>query len=87
MQTYIAAKKPILAVINGDTAEIVRDNNLGICANPSSIESITKALKRCIKMNRLERQSFTKENNRLLTTIFNKEKTINRLCELTIGKG
>lgn len=86
MQTYIAVKKPILAIINGDTANIVRDNNLGICASPSSVESISKVLQRCIDMSRTERQSFTNENNRLLATIFNKEKTIDRLLELTTGK-
>ena len=43
-QTYIAAKKPILAIINGDTADIVRDNNLGLCANPSNISEISRLL-------------------------------------------
>ena len=32
-QTYIAAKKPILALINGDVADIVKDNNLGFVLN------------------------------------------------------
>ena len=42
-QTYIAAKKPILAIINGDVSDIVKNNNLGVCANPSDIQSIKKA--------------------------------------------
>ena len=37
-QTYIAAKKPILAIINGDVSDIVKNNNLGVCANPSDIQ-------------------------------------------------
>ncbi len=85
-QTYIAAKKPILAIINGDTASIIQDNNLGLCADPSKIDDITAIFQRCIDMGLTERQSFTNENDRLLATIFNKEKTIDKLLKLVIGK-
>jgi len=85
-QTYIAAKKPILAIINGDTASIIQDNNLGLCADPSKIDAITAMFQRCIEMNQTERKSFTKENDRLLVTIFNKEKTIDELLKLVISK-
>jgi len=85
-QTYIAAKKPILAIINGDTASIVQDNNLGLCADPSKIDAIATLFQRCIDMGQTERQSFTNENDRLLATIFNKEKTIDELLRLVTGK-
>ena len=85
-QTYIAAKKPILAIINGDTASIVQDNNLGLCADPSKIDAIATLFQRCIDMGQTERQSFTNENDRLLATIFNKEKTIDRLLKLVTNK-
>jgi len=85
-QTYIAAKKPILAIINGDTASIIQDNNLGLCADPSKIDAIATMFQRCIDMGQVERQSFTKENDRLLATIFNKDKTIDRLLEIVISK-
>ena len=81
-QTYIAAKKPILAIINGDTASIVQDNNLGLCADPSKIDAITSMFQRCIDMGQTEIQSFANENDRLLATIFNKEKTIDKLLKL-----
>ena len=84
-QTYIAAKKPILAIINGDTASIIQDNNLGLCAHPSKIDEIINMLERCISMNGTERQDFTKENDQLLATIFNKEKTIDKLLEILIN--
>ena len=34
LQTYISAKKPILAIINGETSDIVVENNLGISVDP-----------------------------------------------------
>jgi len=86
-QTYIAAKKPILAIINGDTASIIQDNNLGLCADPSKIDAITTMFQRCIDMGQTERHNFTNENDRLLATIFNKEKTIDRLLKLVTSKG
>ena len=81
-QTYIAAKKPILAIINGDTADIVKDNNLGLCADPSNINNISNIFQRCIDMNQSERSGFARENDRLLATIFNKEKTMDKLLEI-----
>ena len=83
-QTYIAAKKPILAIINGDTASIIQDNNLGLCADPSKIDAITDMFQQCIDMSQAERECFTSENDRLLATIFNKEKTIDKLLEVLI---
>ena len=85
-QTYIAAKKPILAIINGDTASIIQDNNLGLCVDPSKIDAIAIMFQRCIDMSQTERQNFTNENDRLLATIFNKEKTIDKLLKLVTGK-
>jgi len=85
-QTYIAAKKPILAIINGDTASIIQDNNLGLCVDPSKIDAIAILFQRCIDMGQAEIQSFTNENDRLLATIFNKEKTIDKLLKLVTSK-
>jgi hypothetical protein len=85
-QTYIAAKKPILAIINGDTADIVRSNSLGICANPSEINDISGVFKKCIEMSKNERDSFVINNDDLLETVFNKNKIIDDLLYLLIGK-
>jgi hypothetical protein len=85
-QTYIAAKKPILAIINGDTASIIQNNNLGLYADPSKIDAISTMFQRCVDMSQKERNFFTNENDRLLATIFNKEKTIDKLLKLVISK-
>jgi len=85
-QTYIAAKKPILAIINGDTASIIQVNNLGLYADPSKIDAISTLFQRCIDMSQTEIQNFSNENDRLLATIFNKEKTIGKLLQLVTGK-
>lgn len=85
-QTYIAAKKPILAVINGDVADIVKDNNLGVCAEPSDITKIKEAFKKCIDMPDSQRSKFLANNDYLLKTTFNKEAIINDLKNKLIGE-
>ena len=75
-QTYIAAKKPILRIINGDTAEIIKKNNLGLCAPPSNIDLIYSLIKDCIDMTEEQKAGFVKNNDFLLNSTFNKEKII-----------
>ena len=83
-QTYIAAKKPILAIINGDTADIIRENNLGLCVDPSNVELICTTFQDCIDMTEVERISFVKNNEEVLDTIFNKENIINDLTKILV---
>ncbi len=78
-QTYIAAKKPILAIINGDVAKIVNDNDLGVCSCPSDINIIKNAYERCIDMSEKEKSKFTANNANLLETTFNKDSIISKL--------
>jgi glycosyltransferase involved in cell wall biosynthesis len=85
-QTYIAAKKPILAIINGDTANIIKNNNLGLYADPSNINSISRMFIRCINMDKSEIAEYTRENDRLVSTIFNKKNIIEQLLKLVISK-
>jgi glycosyltransferase involved in cell wall biosynthesis len=86
IQTYIAAEKPILAIINGDAADIVRENNLGLCVDPSSIKAITQVFQKCSDMSQSEKDVFTSKNKILLTTIFNKEEIIAKLLNIVIRK-
>jgi glycosyltransferase involved in cell wall biosynthesis len=84
-QTYIAAKKPILAIINGDVADIVNDNNLGICADPSNEGLIKEAFEKCINMPENEKSKFIINNTKLLETTFNKDGIINNLTSQLVG--
>ena len=81
-QTYIAAGKPILAIINGDAADIVKDNNLGYYAQPDDINDIKNTLIKCINTDKEEMDHFTKNCEHLTDTTFNKENIIDSLLEL-----
>jgi len=81
IQTYIAAKKPILAIINGDTADLVKSYNLGCHAHPSDVVGISTLFQECINMGGKQKDEFIRENEYLLGVVFNREKIIRDLLE------
>jgi len=84
-QTYIAARKPILAIIKGDVADIVNDNNIGMSADPSNVSLIKDTFIRCIEMSENEKSEFIINNSELLETTFNKDTIINRITTQLIS--
>jgi glycosyltransferase involved in cell wall biosynthesis len=82
LQTYISAKKPILGIINGESSEIIKKNNLGLCAPPDDIESIVALFKECVDMSEQNRKEFIKNNNYLLNEVFNKKVIIAGLSDI-----
>lgn len=82
VQTYIAAKKPILAVISGDAADLVKDNNLGFAVEPDDINAITTAFKQCIDADKQLLAQFSQNCEQLTDITFNKERIINSLLNL-----
>jgi glycosyltransferase involved in cell wall biosynthesis len=82
LQTYIAVKKPIIAIINGETAKIVNDNSLGLCTNPDDLLSIVELFKRCIDMPDTDRKMFIVNNDHLLSNLYNKKVIINKLTDI-----
>ena len=86
LQTYIAANKPILAVIAGDAADIIKDNNLGYCAKPDDVFDIKKSMIQCIDTDEKTIKKFTENCELLTNTTFNKEKIIESLLQLTTGE-
>jgi len=86
VQTYIAAKKPIIGVINGEAKSIIENNNLGITAHPSNIEEIISVFTICSKMTKDQRKSYTLNNDYLIRNIFNKDKVLGNISKAFIDK-
>ncbi|WP_294962768.1 glycosyltransferase family 4 protein [Sulfurimonas sp.] len=83
-QTYILAEKPILAIINGDAADIIKENNLGFTAHPKDIDEIKDVFIQSINLSKEEKSIFTKNCKNLTENTFNKDKIINSLEELLV---
>jgi len=84
-QTYILAKKPILAIINGDAADIIKENNLGYTSSPNNIPQIQTIFIKAINADKQQIEQFTKNCEKLTQTTFNKENIINNLLEILIS--
>lgn len=82
-QTYIAAKKPIIGIVKGETAKIIEENNLGFCCDPSNIEEIRQVFIKAISLENNKIEKFTKNCDNLTNIVFNKKYIINSLLEVT----
>lgn len=80
-QTYIATGKPIMAIINGEAAEIIQENNLGLVAIPSDIEEIKSIFEMAINQDDTQRLQYRKNCEILTNTVFNKEVIMNNLLK------
>ncbi|MGB5920503.1 glycosyltransferase family 4 protein [Arcobacter sp.] len=81
-QTYIAARKPILGIINGEAQNIIKENNLGLVASPNNIQEIKTIFKIAISLDTQDRKAYSENCEFLTNTVFNKETIINNLLEL-----
>lgn len=84
VQTYIAANKPIMAVINGDTADIIQENKLGYSCKPNDIAEIEKTFVKCINTDEKDKKIFMENCENLALNTFNKNKIINSLFEFMV---
>lgn len=83
-QTYIAAQKPLLGIINGDASEIIKDYNLGYVAHPNNLNEIQEIFIKAINTTDTETSEFTVNSKKLTNTIFNKKNIIDSLENLTV---
>jgi len=83
-QTYIKAQKPILAIINGDTADIIKEYNLGYISNPDDIKDIKDCFMKAINATNDEIMKFSLNCDLLTNSIFNKDIIIDKLLKLTV---
>ena len=81
-QTYIATGKPIIAIIKGEAADIIRENELGLVCNPDSLEEIKSVFIEAIEMSDEKSKKYIKNSELLTNTIFKKEVIMDNLLEL-----
>lgn len=80
-QTYIAVGKPVLAILNGEAASLIKEYNLGFTAKPNDIEEIKDIFEKSINLSNEEKENFKKNSKELTNTIFHKEIIIDNLLK------
>ena len=81
-QTYLAAKRPILAFINGDVVDLVTNNGLGLSAGASDVQKMAEVYEECVNMPMDKRIKYTESSEELLRTTFNRDLIIDNLANL-----
>ena len=78
VQSYMAAGKPIIGAINGETVEVVNDAKCGFCAPAEDSEALVECIKEFLECDRVE---LGKNAYEYYNEYFSKTKFINQLCE------
>lgn len=81
-QTYIATGKPIIAIINGEAADIIKENELGLVCSPDNLEEIKSTFMEAIESSDEKRKKYIKNSELLTNKVFKKEIIIDNLLEL-----
>jgi glycosyltransferase involved in cell wall biosynthesis len=74
LQGYMAAKKPVLAAIDGDAQRVIAEANCGIRVNSGDAESLAHAFAEFMKLSTIERQKLGQNGYQYFLKNFTKEK-------------
>ena len=78
VQTYMAAGKPIIASANGETAQIIKEAECGLCSSAEDSHALAENVKAFLQSNR---SAYAKNSSRFYEEQFRKEIFINRLSD------
>ena len=78
-QAYLGALKPIFGVINGETANLINSNKLGLTAHPSNINDIYEKINTFNKVNSFYN---LKSANKLLNDVYDFDKIVKRVTKI-----
>lgn len=82
IQTYMAAKKPILAMLSGEGKDIILESNCGFVAESGNPKEIPNIVKRFISMSDCELKLFGQNGYQFYLNNFKKDKLIDKLEKL-----
>lgn len=84
-QTYLHTGKPILCAMRGTVSEIVRDENLGISADPGSPSEIAHAFLKILALSAFQKKEIKLRAKNVLKAKYDRSVNLNRLTEIILG--
>ena len=79
LQAYLVTGKPILALLNGEGACLVKDSGCGIACDAGDWQCLAESVQKLSKMNPQERDVMGRKGLLLTETEFDREKLISKL--------
>lgn len=86
IQSYLQAGKPIFGVLNGAGRDIIEENGLGLCADPTDIEAIAEGFRQMVRFSLGHGDDVSEAAKRLMATRFNKQDIVKRITENLVTK-
>jgi len=84
-QSYIAADKPLLGIINGEVKRLIEENNIGYVANPNDVIDIGKTFDKFINADVNKLNQFANNGIKLSQNEFSRKVSINKLSNIIFG--
>lgn len=84
LQTYMACKKPILAMLNGETARVLDEAKAGLTCRAGDFENLAKNVLEIYHMNTVERKTLSNNAFEYYKNHFDKTLIINQLENIFI---
>lgn len=82
IQAYMASSKPILAMISGEGADIIKEAKCGLVCDAGDASSLAKNALKFARMNVQEREEMGKNGYKYYNTFFSKEKAFSTLIDI-----
>ncbi len=86
IQAYMAFSKPILAMVNGEGANILAEAKCGLVSDAGDASSLAQNALLFAQMNIQEREEMGKNGYKYYQTYFSKEKALSKLIDLINNK-
>lgn len=81
-QAYMAVGKPLLMAVNGDVADLVKDADCGVIAEPENPESIADAALKLYSLSSLERNAMAERSKQYYQSHLSLSIGVKKFCEI-----
>lgn len=81
VQSYMMASKPVLALLNGDGAEVIKESKCGLVAPSGDYNALARQIEKLLFLSDLERERMGSNGRSFAIKEFNRYKLVSRLIE------
>lgn len=82
LQPYMASGKPVIAMLNGEGASVIRDANCGLIANAGDFEDLANKIEQMSNFSDAELQTLGDNGQKYCNEYFDKDKSLQHLYDL-----
>lgn len=81
LQTYMGSAKPIVGMVNGETADIIKNSGCGVVVTAEDYDGLTKEINQLLKLDKSVLEEMGQNGYRYCVQNFNKRTIINKILK------